>query len=165
MAAALRWPGSYERANQEIKLLLKLHRGVTSGQPLSKSAGWKVEGKKYVLLVQTLCPPGFALSHVMWQLSTIHIDSGPHWLMPFKSVMPSSRLILCRPLLLLPSVFPSIRVFSNESALRSRWPKDWRFSFSISSPESQLSNSPKPPVVCRLLKDRHYVLFRVMFRL
>ena len=46
--------------------------------------------------------------------------------------MPSSHLILCRPLLLLPSIFPSIRVFSNESTLRMRWPKDWSFSFSIS---------------------------------
>ena len=47
-------------------------------------------------------------------------------------VMPSNHLILCRPLLLLPSVFPSIRVFSSESALRIRWPKYWSFSFSIS---------------------------------
>ena len=46
--------------------------------------------------------------------------------------MPSSHLILCHPLLLLPSIFPSIRVFSNESALRMRWPKYWSFSFSIS---------------------------------
>ena len=53
-------------------------------------------------------------------------------LMPIKSVMPSNHLILCRPLLLLPSIFPSIRVFSNESALRMRWPKYWSFSFSIS---------------------------------
>ena len=45
--------------------------------------------------------------------------------------MPSSHLILCRPLLLLPSIFPSIRVFSNESVLRIRWPKYWNFSFSI----------------------------------
>ena len=48
-----------------------------------------------------------------------------------ESVMPSSHLILCRPLLLLPSVPPSIRVFSNESTLRMRWPKYWSFSFSI----------------------------------
>ena len=48
-----------------------------------------------------------------------------------ESVMPSNHLILCRPLLLLPSIFPSIKVFSNESALCIRWPKDWRFSFSI----------------------------------
>ena len=46
--------------------------------------------------------------------------------------MPSSHLILCRPLLLLPSIFPSIRVFSNESALHIRWPKYWSFSFNIS---------------------------------
>ena len=47
--------------------------------------------------------------------------------------MPSSHLILCHPLLLLPPIPPSIRVFSNESALRMRWPKDWSFSFSIIS--------------------------------
>ena len=49
-----------------------------------------------------------------------------------ESVMPSSHLILCRPLLLLPSIFPRIKVFSNESALRIRWPKYWSFSFGIS---------------------------------
>ena len=49
-----------------------------------------------------------------------------------ESVMPSSHLILCCPLLLLPSIFPSIRIFSNESALRIRWSKDWSFSFNIS---------------------------------
>ena len=49
-----------------------------------------------------------------------------------ESVMPSSHLILCRPLLLLLTIFPSIRVFSNESALRMRWPKYWSFSFNIS---------------------------------
>ena len=52
--------------------------------------------------------------------------------MSTESVMPSNHLILCRPLLLLPSIFPSIRVFSNESALRTRWPKYWSFSFNIS---------------------------------
>ena len=53
-------------------------------------------------------------------------------LMSIESVMPSSHLILCRPLLLLPPISPSIRVFSNESALHMRWPKYWSFSFSIS---------------------------------
>ena len=52
--------------------------------------------------------------------------------MSIKLVMPSSHLILCRPLLLLPPVLPSIRVFSNESALCMRWPKYWSFNFSIS---------------------------------
>ena len=53
--------------------------------------------------------------------------------MSIESVMPSNHLILCRPILLLPSIFPSIRVFSNESALHVRWPKYWSFSFNISS--------------------------------
>ena len=53
-------------------------------------------------------------------------------LISIELVMPSNHLILCHPLLLLPSVFPSIRVFSNESALCIRWPKYWSFSFSIS---------------------------------
>ena len=53
-------------------------------------------------------------------------------LMSIESVMPSNHLILCRPLPLLPSIFPSIKVFSNESVLPIRWPKYWTFSFSIS---------------------------------
>ena len=56
----------------------------------------------------------------------------PPKLMSIESVMPSNHLILCHPLLLLPSIFPSMRVFSNESALRIRWPKYWSFSFNIS---------------------------------
>ena len=59
-------------------------------------------------------------------------------LMSIESVMPSNYLILCRPLLLLPSAFPSIRVFSKESALRIRWPKYWSFSFNI-SPSNEYS--------------------------
>ena len=52
--------------------------------------------------------------------------------MSIESVMPSNHLILCRPLLLMPSIFPSTRVFTNESALHIRWPKYWSFSFNIS---------------------------------
>ena len=59
-------------------------------------------------------------------------------LMSIESVMPSNHLILCRPLLLPPAIFPSIRVFSNESALHIRWPKYWSFSFSI-NPSSEYS--------------------------
>ena len=59
-------------------------------------------------------------------------------LMSIKSVMPSNHLILCRPLLLLPSIFPSIRVFSNESLLHIRWPEYWSFSFNI-SPSNEYS--------------------------
>ena len=59
-------------------------------------------------------------------------------LMSIESVMPSNHLILCHPLLLPPSIFPSSRVFSNESILHIRWPKNWSFSFSI-SPSNQYS--------------------------
>ena len=58
--------------------------------------------------------------------------------MPIESVMPSNHLILCHPLRLLPSILPSIRFFSNESVLHIRWPKYWRFSFSI-SPSNECS--------------------------
>ena len=66
-------------------------------------------------------------------------------LMSIESVMPSSHLILCRPRLLLPSIFPRIRVFSNESALRIRWPDYWSFSFSTSP-----SNEHPGLVSCRM---------------
>ena len=59
-------------------------------------------------------------------------------LMSIESVMPSNHLILCRPLLLSPSIFPSIRIFSNESVLCIRWPQYWSFSFSI-SPSNEYS--------------------------
>ena len=62
--------------------------------------------------------------------------------MSIESVMPSSHLILCRPLLLLPPIPPSIRVFSNESTLRMRWPKFWSFSFSISPSNNTQDWSP-----------------------
>ena len=64
-------------------------------------------------------------------------SQSPPKLMSIESVMPSNNLILCRPLLLPPSIFPSIRVFSNESAFCIRWPKYWSFSFNI-SPSDEL---------------------------
>ena len=66
--------------------------------------------------------PGLPVHHQLPEFTQTSIES----------VMPSSHLILCRPLLLLPPVLPSIRVFSNESTLLMRWPKYWSFSFSIS---------------------------------
>ena len=66
-------------------------------------------------------------------------------LMSIESVMPSNHLILCRPLLLLPSLFPSIRVFPNESVICIRWPKDWNFSFNISP-----SNEYSGLISCRI---------------
>ena len=68
--------------------------------------------------------PGFPVHHQLLELAQTHV----HWL-----VKPSNYLILCRPLLLLPSIFPRIRVFSNESVLPIKWPKYWNFSFSINS--------------------------------
>ena len=70
--------------------------------------------------------PGLAVHHQLQKSMSI------------ESVMPSNQVILCCPLLFLPSIFPSIRVFSNESALCIRWPKYWSFSFSI-SPSSEYS--------------------------
>ena len=81
-------------------------------------------------LYPTLChpmdcsTPGFPVHHQSQSLLK---------LMSVESVMPSNHLILCCPLLLLPSIFPSIRVFSNESVLRIRWPKYWIFSISPSN--------------------------------
>ena len=67
------------------------------------------------------------------QWTWVWVDSGSLLkLMSIESVMPSNHLILCHPLILLSSIFPSIRVFSNESVLCIRWPKYWRFKFSIS---------------------------------
>ena len=75
--------------------------------------------------------PGFPVHHGACSQSLLR-------LMSIESVMPSNHLILCRPLLLLPSIFPSVRVFSNESVLRIRWPEYWSFSFSI-SPSNEYS--------------------------
>ena len=66
-----------------------------------------------------------------WDQMSITNSRSSLRLKSIESVMPSSHLILCRPLLLLPPIPPSIRVFSNESALRMRWPKYWSFSFSV----------------------------------
>ena len=108
---------------------------------LSSLLGFTVFALKYYFCCSvtkacaTLCnsvdysTPGFlsfTISHSWLKLMTI------------KLVMPPNRLILCCPLLLLPSIFPSIWVFSNESALHIRWPKYWSFSFSI-SPFSEYS--------------------------
>ena len=77
----------------------------------------------------TLCDP---MNHSMPCLPVHHQLLEFTQLMSIELVMPSNHLILCHPLLLLPPIHPSIRVFSNESALHIRWPKYWSFSFSIS---------------------------------
>ena len=79
--------------------------------------------------VQLFAIPWIAARQASLSITNSHHPPKP---MSVQSVMPSKYLILCHPLLLLPSIFPSIRVFSNESALCIRWPKYWSFSFSIS---------------------------------
>ena len=83
----------------------------------------------------TLCKPWTAACQA--SLSITNSRSSPK-LMSIELAMPSNHLILCHPLLLLPSIFPSIRVFSNESALHIRWPKYWSFSFNISPTSERL---------------------------
>ena len=113
-------------------------------------------GQKHTRL---LCPPLFSMSQLFPSVQfsrlvvsdsatlrtavhqaslSITISQSLLKLMSIESVMPSNHLILCRPLLLLPSIFPSIRVFSNESILCIRWPKYWSFSFSV-SPSNECS--------------------------
>ena len=79
--------------------------------------------------VQLFATPGTAACQASLSITNSRIPPKP---IPTESVMPSNHLILCHPLLLLPSIFPNIRVFSNESALYFRWPKFWSFSFNIS---------------------------------
>ena len=79
--------------------------------------------------VQLSATPWTAARHTSLSITN---SWSPHKPMSIESVMPSNHLILCRPLLLLPSIFPSIRFFSNDSTLPMRWPKYWSFSFSIS---------------------------------
>ena len=100
----------------------------------------RVQFSSVTQLYLTLCNPmnckGFPIHHQLPESTKTHV----HWV-----GMPSNHLILCRPLLLLPSIFPSIRVFSNESALCIRWPKDWSFSFNISP-----SNEHPGPISFRM---------------
>ena len=114
----------------------------------------------FVLVVQLLSP--VRLFVTLWtaahqaSLSIINSQSLLK-LISIESMVPSNHLILCHTLLLLPSIFPSIRIFSNDSVLHIRWPKYWSFSFSISpsneysgliswiSPRDSQESSPTPP--------------------
>ena len=95
----------------------------------------KSNENKIISLVQSLsCVRLFATPCTAARQASLSITNSqsPPKPMSIESVMPSNHLILCHPLLLLPSIFSSIRVFSNESALRIMWPKYWSFSFNIS---------------------------------
>ena len=108
------------------------------GKFMWKGSRWEVE---YVVVVRSLSRGRLFATPwtAAWQASlSFTISWSLCKLMPIESVIPSNHLILCHPLLLLPSIFPSIRVFSNESALHIRWPKYWTFSFST-SPSNEYS--------------------------
>ena len=116
--------------------LVSCHSGFHSVCPLLEKdkrpmeASWWVQFSSVTQSCLTLCnpmnhrTPGLPVHHQLPESTQTHL---------YKSVMSSNHLILCPPLLLLPSIFPSLRVFSNDSALHSRWPKYWTFSFNISA--------------------------------
>ena len=110
-----------------------MKRYIIKSPPHSKNQFSSVQSPSCVRLCE-LCP-WTAVRQA--SLSITNSRSLPK-LTSIESVMPSNRLILCRPLFLAPSIFPSIRVFSNESVLCIRWPKYWSFSFSI-SPSNEYS--------------------------
>ena len=99
------------------------------------TSSWTLQFSSVAQSSPTLCDPmdysmlGFPVHHQLPELTQN---------LSIQLVMPSNHLILCRPPSLLPSIFPSIRIFSNESDLLTRWPKYWSFSFSI-SPSSEYS--------------------------
>ena len=103
------------------------HRGVTA--VTGELSSYSVQFNSVAQSCPTLCGP---MNHSTPGLPVHHQLPDSLKLMSIESVMPSSHLILCHPLLLLPTIPPNIRVFSNESTLRMRWPKYWSFSFSIS---------------------------------
>ena len=116
-----------------FEILLK-NLEVIISKPLNKK---NILGGKYVVVesprhVQLFGSPWTTARQA--SLSFTISQSLPKF-MSIELVMPSNHLILCHPLLLLPSIFPSIRIFSNESALHIRWPNYWSFSFSISPSE------------------------------
>ena len=120
--------GPFNKIEMTIKVSNEMHRSI---YPL-EATHWQLS---HSVVVQSLSCVWFFV--IPW--TTAHqaslsftISMSLLKLMSIESMMPSSHLILCCPLLLLPSIFPSIRVFPNESTLHMRWPKYWSFSFSIS---------------------------------
>ena len=133
-------PASWEIGMQVRKQQLEVDMEQQTGSKLGKEYIKVVYcNPVYLTYMQSavLCCSVVSDSATPWtaacqaSLSTMNSRSPPKP-MPFVPIMPSNHLILCRLLLLLPSIFPSIRVFSNESVLHIRWPKHWSFSFNIS---------------------------------
>ena len=128
------WKKSYDQAGQHIKKRRHYFANkVLSSQSYGFSSShvwmWELDYKEGWATPMTAACQAFLSITNSWSLLK---------LMSIELVMPSNHLILCRPLLLPPSIFPSIRVFSNELVFRIRWPKYWSFSFSI-SPSNEFS--------------------------
>ena len=117
-------------------LMLLMYFGEHDFQLKKKKELSNIKSVQFSLVAQSCLTLFDPRNRSMPGLPVYHQLPDPPKPMSIKSVMPSNHLILCYPLLLLPSIFPSIRVFSNESALRIRWPKYWSFSFNI-SPSSE----------------------------
>ena len=112
-----------------------------NGMLFGNKQKWDIMPWKYIRSVQSLsCVQLFVIPRTTARQASLSITNSQSLrkLMSIESVMPSNQLILCHPLLLLPSSFPSIRVFSNETVLCIRWPKYWSSSFSI-SPSNEYS--------------------------
>ena len=126
--------------------------------PFSK-ARFDFQSVQSLSRVQLFATPRTALQQVSLSITTSQSLLKLRSIVP---VMPSNHLILCRPLLPPPSIFPSIRVFSNESVLHTRWPKYWSFSFSgeqrsfppKGGATTQLSSSRWPPTFLRSMTDQ-----------
>ena len=122
------WGGKESDMTEQLTLLVSHHTSDNSDSKFSS-----VQSLSHVRLSVTpwtaACQASLSITN-FWSLLK---------LMSIELVMPSNHLILCHPLLLPPSIFPSIRVFSNESALHIRWPKYWSFSFNI-SPSNEVRN-------------------------
>ena len=110
--------------------------GISKSQPLLATAQQQIQGSavQFSSFHALSRVPLFAAPRTAACQASLSITNSPSLLnfMSIQSVMPSNHLILYRPLLILPSIFPSIRAFSNESGLPIKWPKYWHFSFSIS---------------------------------
>ena len=132
--SGLPFPTPGDLANPGIELVFLLSPA-SSDRFFTTSATWEAQREYQFSSVQSLSHVQlFATPWTAAHQASLYITN--FWsllkLMSIESVMPYNHLILCRPLLLLPSIFPNIRVFSNESVLHIRWPKYWSFSFSIS---------------------------------
>ena len=142
-----------------MSILFELHR---TGQytPLKDWITWRICGCSVTGSYLALCDPtdcskpGFPVFQYPPEFAQTHV------LLFFVSVMPSNHLVLCCPIILLPSIFPSIKVFSNESALHIRWPKFWLNTYTL--PEDLYMSFQLIDIICwiKSSKQLYYLIIR-----